>query len=326
MPVRKKITACRSLRSYPYINRSPEDKSHKRAVRLHALDNRTTRVNNQKTNTIGVIVHELQSDFIQRALIGMEEVAVDHGYDIVITHSSECMKKEIENAHTLFNQQVKGLIASLSFSTSNLHHFEPFINTGVPVVFFDRVEKTGSNGTVVIDNAGCGYIATDHLIQQGCRRIALVTSTMERNVYADRFAGFLRALDDHKIPFTEDLLIVNDISVRAGLQAAEKLIAMETKPDGLFITNDLVAAVCMRRLTEAGLRIPDDIAIVGFNNDSICSLTAPTLTTINYPGIEMGQLAAVNLFDRISGKVSCQVETAIVPAELVVRRSSLKKH
>jgi LacI family transcriptional regulator len=308
------------------ITAFPENKGRRGTARLRALYNsRVKTARHENTNIIGVIVHELQSDFITAAVSGIGEVAAGFGYEIIITHSRESMEKEVENAQALFNQQVQGVIASLSFGTSDLQHFESFLNAGVPVVFFDRVEKTGSNGTVVIDNTACGYMATDHLIQQGCKRIAIVTSTMERNVYADRFDGFIRALLHHKIPFTEELLIVNDISVQAGVEAAAKVMAMETKPDGLFITNDLVAAVCMRRLMEAGVRIPDDIAVVGFNNDSICKITVPTLTTINYPGIEMGRMAGMKLFDRLLGKPSRHFETTVVPAELVVRRSSLKK-
>jgi len=279
----------------------------------------------RKTNSIGVIVHELQSDFIKEALKGMEAVATKYGYGIVITHSQESMKKEVANAQILLDQRVDGLIASLSFGTTSLDHFQPFINRSVPVIFFDRVEKNGGNGRVVIDNVGTGYTATTHLIQQGCRRIAIVTSPLERNVYADRFKGFLNALHDHHIPFSNNLLIVNDLSAEAGVDAARQVMRMKKRPDGLFVTNDLVAATCMRTLMNAGISVPEDIAIVGFNNDSICKLTLPTITTINYPGFEMGRVAALKLLDSIMGtSVQRQIETAVVPAELIVRHSSLK--
>lgn len=279
----------------------------------------------RRTHTIGVVVHELQSDFIKAALLGMEAVATRSGYELVITHSQESMEKEVANTQMLFDQHVDGLIASLSFSTTNIDHFTTFMNSGVPVVFFDRVEKTGSNGMVVIDNVGMGYTATRHLIQQGCRRIAIVTSSLERNVYSERYKGFRNALRDHDISFTKDLLIVNDIREEAGVDAAQQIMQMKEKPDGLFITNDLVAAVCMRTLIEYGVQVPDDIAIVGFNNDAICKLTDPTITTINYPGIEMGRVAATKLINNIMGKSEkVQRDTAVIPAELIVRHSSLK--
>lgn len=277
-----------------------------------------------KTNTIGVVVHTLQSDFIKSALTGMQQEAGRLGYKMVIMHSQESMEREVANARMLLNQQVDGLIASLSFGTTTLDHFAIFAESGVPVVFFDRVDTSGKNGTVVIDNVGAGYAATHHLIQQGCRRIAIVTSSMERNVYADRYAGFRDALHEYGISFEESLLIVNDITEGAGTEAASRILAMRERPDGLFITNDLVAAACMRSLMEYGLQVPDDIAIVGFNNDPICKLTVPTITTINYPGLEMGRVAARQLINSIATDLPAFTENTIVSADLIIRHSSLK--
>lgn len=279
----------------------------------------------RRTHIIGVVVHELQSDFIKAALAGMEQMAARLGYELVITHSQESMEKEVANVDMLLEQKVDGLIASLSFGTTNLNHFKRFARIGAPVVFFDRVEKDRCNSTVVIDNIGTGYTATRHLIQQGCKRIAIVTSCLERNVYADRYKGYRNALYDYNIAFADHLLILNSIGEEAGAEAARQVMAMKESPDGLFITNDLVAAVCMRTLMEYGVRVPDDIAIVGFNNDSICKLTVPTITTINYPGLDMGRTAVAALVSNITGKdLGVRRGTAVIPANLVVRHSSLK--
>ena len=283
------------------------------------------KLRNSKTNTIGVIVHTLNSYFIKSVLMGIEQEAGRLGYEMVIMHSQECMEREVANARMLFNQQVDGLIASLSFGTTTLDHFTLFANSGIPVVFFDRVDTIGNNGTVVIDNIGAGYQATHHLIQQGCRRIAIVTSGLERNVYADRYAGFRNALNDHGITFDESMLIVSDITEEAGADAASRILAMHERPDGLFVTNDLVAASCMRSLLEYGLQVPNDIAIVGFNNDPICKLTVPSITTINYPGMEMGKVAAAQLITSIvRSDLPAFRENAIVSADLIIRHSSLK--
>lgn len=316
MPVKK--DAGRSLLKFPYVGQNAGNGKNTTAFTRR-------KVKNRKTRTIGVVVHELQSDFIKAALQGIENIANRLGYEIVITHSQESMEKEVANVQMLFDQEVDGLIASLSFGTTNLDHFKSFANKGVPVVFFDRVEKISGNGTVVIDNTGTGYAATRHLIQQGCRRIAIVTSCLERNVYADRYHGYRHALSDFDLPFTGQLLIVNDLSQEAGIEAARQILAMKERPDGLFITNDLVAAVCMHTLMDYGVQVPDDIAIVGFNNDSICKLTVPTITTINYPGMEMGQVAASSLIAKILGGSACpEPETAVVNANLIVRHSSLR--
>src|SRR4030095_13361215 len=155
---------------------------------------------------------------------------------------------------------------------------------GVPVIFFDRVEQDNNSTVVIIDNNRCGYMATKHLIDQGCKRIAHVTASLKRNVYSQRFKGYRDALFDNGIEYDERLLFVKDLSEKAGLEAAMHILQMNPMPDGAFITNDFVAAVCMRTLKENGIRIPEDIAIVGFNNDAISNLIEPTLTAINYPG------------------------------------------
>ena len=286
-------------------------------------DNKTIR--HQKTHTIGVIVHRLDSYFITSALKGIEDAVAGSGYELIVTHSQESMEKEVANARLLFDNKVVGVIASLSMGTKGLGHFKAFTNEGVPIVFFDRVAEMGESDQVVIDNTGCGYLATEHLIRQGCKRIVLITSSLERNVYAQRYEGYRTALEKYGIPFTRELLILEDPDKEAGLDAAIQIRQMSPMPDGLFITNDLAAAMCMHGLKEAGIRVPEDIAIVGFNNDPVGRLITPTLTTIDYPGYEMGRSAAVSLLDRLAGgKVVVGCKTTIIPSGLIVRKSSIK--
>lgn len=277
------------------------------------------------TNTIGVIVPRLDSYFITSALKGIREVAAGQGYELIITHSQESMEKEKANAQLLVDWQVDGVIASLSLETKGLSHFKAFMDKGTPVVFFDRVERTDHSDIVVIDNARCGFLATEHLIKQGCRRIAIISSSLERNVYMQRFKGFREALKDYTIPFTEDLFILGDGDRDGGAAVASLIMEMRTMPDGLFFTDDLAAALCMHTLKEAGIRVPEDIAIVGFNNDPLGRLVTPALTTIDYPGFEMGTTAAINLLDRLSGCHAAHCRTAVVPAALIVRGSSLRR-
>lgn len=319
------INAKKSLLDFPYKNPAAIYRIQQQSLHTGIQSGFYGRkIKKRITNTIGVLVHTLQSHFIKSALTGMEEVSGRLGYEMVIMHSQENREKEVANTQMLFDQQVDGLIASLSFGTTSLEHFKVFASKSIPVVFFDRVDTGANNRSVVIDNVGTGYAATHHLIKQGCKRIAIITSCLERNVYAGRFAGFCNALSDQDIAFDDRLLIVNDITEDAGIEAARQIMKMRNKPDGLFITNDLVAAACMRSLMEYGLQVPNDIAIVGFNNDPICKLTAPTITTINYPGMEMGKVAATQLINTIEKRDCLAQETTVVPADLIVRQSSLK--
>jgi LacI family transcriptional regulator len=320
-------TVSRGLKDHPGISKKTKKKILEAVEELGYRSNHFARnLRQQHTHTIGVLVHELNSNFITSVLAGIEKVTTAAGYDIIIAHSSESVKKEAANANNLFHKRVDGLIASLSFDTTDLEHFKPFVDKGIPVIYFDRVEQDGNNSVVIIDNTKCGYLATSHLIEQGCKKIVHVTSSLKRNVYSQRYKGYRDALFDNGIPFDESMLIVDDLSERAGIESAMKIIRMKPLPDGIFLTNDFVAAVCMRTLKEHGVNIPQDIAIVGFNNDTIGKLIEPTLTTINYPGIDIGEVAARNLVNHLKGISNIhQINTTIVNSELIVRNSSLKK-
>lgn len=319
-------TVSRGLQDHPAISKKTKKKIFDMVDAMGYRTNHFARnLRKQHTKTIGVLVHELNSNFITSVLAGIEKVTAEEGYDIIIAHSSESFSKEAANAKNLFDKRVDGLIASLAFDTTNLEHFKPFTDKGVPILFFDRVEQDGNNTVVIIDNAKCGYVATQHLIEQGCKRIAHITSSLKRNVYSQRYKGYKDALFDNGIGFDESLLLVGDLSEKSGIDSAMKILKMNPMPDGAFITNDFVAAVCMRTLKEHGISIPDDIAIVGFNNDAIGHLIEPQLTTINYPGNDVGEIAARNLINHLKGISNIhQTNTIIVRSDLIIRKSSLK--
>ncbi|MFI5133982.1 MAG: LacI family DNA-binding transcriptional regulator, partial [Chitinophagales bacterium] len=320
-------TVSRALKDDPVVSKKTRKKIFELAEKMGYRSNHfASNLRRQRTNTIGIIIHELNSNFITSVLAGVEKITAEAGYDLIIAHSSESHAKEAANAKNLFHKRVDGLIASLSFDTNDLEHFRRYVDKGVPVIFFDRVEQNGENTVVVIDNYKCGYQATRHLIEQGCKRIAHVTSSLKRNVYSQRYKGYRDALFDHGILFDESLLIVNDLSEKAGVESATEIMRMDPLPDGVFITNDFVAAVCMRTFKEFDLAVPDDIAVVGFNNDAIGKLIEPALTTIDYPGKDMGEIVARALVNHLQGISDIHLtNTIIVHSDLIIRRSSLKK-
>lgn len=320
-------TVSRALKNDPVVSKPTKKKIFDLATKMGYRTNHFARnLRNQTTNTIGVIMHELNSNFMTSVLAGIEKVTTSAGYDLIIAHSSESFTKEIANARNLFDKRVDGLIASLSFDTKNLDHYKPFKEKNVPVIFFDRVEQEGSNTVVIIDNYKCGYQATEHLINEGCKKIVHITSSLKRNVYSQRFKGYKDSLADSGISFDEDLVIINDLSESAAIESAMQILKMDPLPDGVFITNDFVAAVVMRTLKEKGIKIPEQIAIVGFNNDAICTLVEPALSTINYPGIDVGEVAARNLINHLKGIGNIQnTNTIIIRSNLIIRKSSLKK-
>lgn len=320
-------TISRGLNDNASINKNTRKKIQDTARELGYRHNTfASSLRKQKTNTIGVIIHELNSNFITSVLSGIEKVTAENGYDLLIAHSSESFEKEEANSLNLFHKRVDGLLASLAFDTEGLEHFKHFEDKGIPVIFFDRVEENIENTKVIIDNYKCGYQATQHLIEQGCKRIVMVTASLKRNVYAQRYKGYKDALYDNNIKLNDKLVLVKDLSEQCSVEAANEILAMDPRPDGAFITNDFSAAVCMQTLKEHGVKIPQDIAVVGFNNDAICKLIEPQLTTIQYPGNEMGEIAARNLINHLKGISNIKhTNTIVVRSELIIRKSSLRK-
>ncbi|BAV09540.1 transcriptional regulator, LacI family [Filimonas lacunae] len=320
-------TVSRGLKDHPAISHATKKRIQDAAREMgYRSNNFASNLRRQKTNTIGVMVHELNSSFITSVLSGIEKITTAAEYDIIIAHSSEDYKKEVANASNLFHKRVDGLITSLAYNTEKLDHFQPFIQKGIPLIFFDRVEPQYPGTKIVIDNFKAAHEITSHLIQQGCKRIVHIAGSLKRNVYSDRLKGYFKALTDHKIKPDETLVIENDLSEAASVEAAQKILAMNPLPDAVFVSNDFAAVVCMQTLKEKGIRIPQDMAFAGFNNDAIGRYAEPRLTTINYPGVKMGEIVASHMISHLNGQTNImQTSTVIIKSELIARESSLKK-
>ena len=320
-------TVSRALKNNPEISIATRKKINALAEKLGYRHNTfASSLRLQTTNTIGVIVHELNSHFIVSVLAGIEKVATEAKYNLIIGHSSETTKLEIANANNFFHKRVDGLLASLAYDTDDLSHFQVFKAKKIPVVFFDRVYESEEGTKVIIDNSKAAYQATMHLVEQGCKRIVHVTGNLKRNVYAKRLEGYKQALSDAKLPSKKEYLIVNELDEEDGVEAAKQILKMKPLPDGIFITKDLCAAVCMQTLKDAGIRIPEDIAIAGFNNDVISRIVQPKLTTIDYPGFQVGEIACRQLINHLRGVDDANLtKTIYVKSSLIVRESSLRK-
>lgn len=320
-------TVSRALKDHPAVKKPTKKKIMDAAKEMGYRTNTfASNLRTKQTNTIGVILHELNSNFITSVLAGIEKVTTEAGYDLIIAHSSENYKKEVANAHNLFHKRVDGLIASLSFETKDLEHFQNFVNKKIPIVFFDRVDEKSDHISVIIDNYKSGYMATQHLIEQGCKKIAIVTASLIRNVYSERHRGYQDALKNNNIAPDKNLILVSDLSEESAVASAKEVMKMNPMPDGAFVTNDFSAAVFIRTLKENGIRVPQDIAVVGFNNDAIGKLIEPSLSTIQYPGQEMGEIVGHTLVNHLKGTSDIHsTKTIIIRSELIIRESSVKK-
>ncbi len=321
-------TVSRGLKQNPMISKSTTKKILEAARSLGYQSNTfASSLRSRQTHTLGVLVPRLNSYFMSSVLAGMENAANRAGYNLIIAQSLEDVDKEKANAATMFNKRVDGLMISLSYNTQDIKHLDAFFKRKIPVVFFDRIQQHPESTSVVIDNRRAAYTITEHLIQQGCKRIMHLGGNLARNVYYDRFEGYKKALTDNGLVFNDNLLITSTLSEEAGIEAGRAILNMEPKdrPDAVFAANDTPAVFCMLVLKESGLRIPEDIAIAGFNNDPISRVIDPNLTTVDYSGNVMGDTTANTLVSHLKGLLSLNITKQItLRSDLVIRNSSLK--
>lgn len=320
-------TVSRGLKDHATVNKSTRKKIQDLARQLGYRSNTfASSLRKKRTNTIGVIIPRLSSFFMSNVLAGMEHIANTEGYNLIISQSHETLSKEIANVETMFNNRVDGLLVSLSGETENLDHFEHFIRKGIPVIFFDRIREHSQCMGIVIDNYKAAYEATKHLLDNGYRRIMHICGNTNTLVYAERLRGYKQALTNYKIAFDPKLVITKNMTEDAGIEAARHILNMKHRPDAVFSANDDCAVYCMKTLKQSGLKIPDDIAFVGFNNDPMSKVVEPNLTTVNYPGYAMGEAATTQLINHLNGVTNITTTNIIIlRSELIIRESSRKK-
>jgi LacI family transcriptional regulator len=318
-------TVSRGLKDNPYVKRDTKKKISAKAREMGYQRNKfASNLRQNRTNTLGVLVPKLNSYFMATAIAGIEKITNQYGYDLIISQSQESGKKEIVSLATLFNSRVDGLLVSLSFDTKNLDPFKIFFSKGIPVVFFDRVYECQGCMSIIIDNYKAGYEATSHLIAQGCKRIVHLGGNLLRNVYSDRFRGYKQALADYGVEFDQKLVIISDLTEQSGRETAHRILNMENRPDGIFTANDTTAVAAMCELKQAGIRIPEEIAVVGFNDEPISRVIQPNLTTIHYPAMEVGEIAASSMINRLNNTQAVSLSTIVLEHSLIIRQSTLR--
>ncbi|MGI6322875.1 MAG: LacI family DNA-binding transcriptional regulator [Bacteroidales bacterium] len=319
-------TVSRALKNHPHISSATKKKILACASEMGYRHNKfASNLRQKRTNTIGVVVPKLKSYFMASVLSGIEKETSRNGYGLIITQSQESWEKEIVCINTLFNSSVDGLLVSLASDTENANHFKSFFNRGIPIVFFDRVMDCNGCVNVVIDNYKAGYELTSHLISRGCRKIMHLGGNMLRNVYYERFRGYRQALIDNNIEFDNKMLVVGDMSNKTGIDLVNSILKMKHRPDGIFTSNDTTGVTIILELQKAGIRVPDEIAVAGFNNEPVSQYVTPNLTTVDYPAREMGELAIKMLLNKLNDPQDQNLNTVILNHKLIIRQSSLKE-
>ena len=282
---------------------------------------------NKKTKTIGIIIPEIVHHFFATVISGIEQVANENGYNVIVCLSDESFDKEVINMEMLANGSTDGFIMSLSKETEqkkDFHHIVEVINQGMPVVMFDRVTNDVLCDKVIIDDQLAAYDAVEFLIKNGFKNIALVTTVDYVSVGKLRTDGYINALSDHDLAIDENLIVkIEDIENCAS--KIEKLL-LENKPDAIFAVNELFAVTTIKLANKMGLKVPDDISVIGFTDGIISQYSTPTITTVSQNGIKMGGRAAKMLIERLEmeeqEEENEQYRTELIDTHLVEREST----
>lgn len=317
-------TVSRALNDHPDINANTKIMVNKIAKEIGYVPNPIARgLRKNKTTTIGVIVPEIKHDFFSSAISGIEDIAYQSGYTIILCQSNESYEREVLNTRMLIQQRVAGIIVSISQTTKDGSHFKELIEHGVPLVFFDRVCPDVNAHKVVIDDENSAYEAVSYLIKKGYKNIAHLAGPTDLDICANRYRGYTRALQAGNISSNNELVIFGGLHEQDGYNSMSILLDQSKKIDAVFAVNDPVAIGAFQKIKEAGLKIPDDIGIIGFSNNKITGLIDPKLTTVDQPSYSMGKKAAEILIELIKNENKKILPiTEILAANLIVREST----
>lgn len=319
-------TVSRALKDHPDINTDTKKAVNELASKLKYRPNAVAlSLKNSRSNTIGVIIPEIVHYFFSSVISGIDDVAAQKGFTVIICQSNENYDREVANARTLLSHRVDGVLVSVSKETHSFDHLVELQEGGIPIVFFDRIAPEISADQVITNDMEASYKATRHLIEVGRKRIAHFAGPQNLMIGHDRLQGYLNALTEAGLPIDNHLIVEADTYEKAR-NAMIGMIDADNIPDGIFAVNDLTAIGAMQTIQKKGYKIPDDISIVGFSDGLFSGITDPNLTSVDQHGYEMGTTAAEMLFHRILSTATEYIpEIKVLTADLIVRGSSLKE-
>jgi LacI family transcriptional regulator len=283
----------------------------------------------QKSHSIGVVVCEVANTYFSQAINGIESIAYNRGYHVIITQTHESFDRECTNVKHLLSRHVDGLLVSISAESTDTSQYQYLHEKGFPIVFFDRVAADVNTHKVIANNFQGSFDAAELLINTGFRKIAHITNSNNLLISRDRFSGFKAALDKHNLDFKPGYLkhcnhggmIQDEVEF-----AIKELLNMDEPPEAIFVGSDRLTISCMHILKKLGVKVPDDIAIVGFTNSDVAELFDPPLTVVRQPAFQIGQLATEMLIKTIESKWPVEeFTTELVETELIARASSQKR-
>jgi LacI family transcriptional regulator len=322
-------TVSRALKDHPDISNSTKKAVKELAEKWDYEPNSIAlSLRSQKSNIIGVVVPQLVHHFFSTVISGIEDVAYEAGYNVMICQSNEKYEREVADIKALVSSRAEGLIVSFSKETKDFSHFQKLQKRGAPLVFFDRISEEMDTHSVIVDDFGGAFKATEHLIQLGCKRIAHLGGPDNLMISQNRLDGYIEALEQNKMKVDKSLIInceAGESEMEAGEVKMKELLKLKKRPDAVFANNDMAAIGAIRAIQQAGLNVPKDIAVIGYSDWPVASLMTPSLSSVAQPGYEMGKVAAEILINQIKNPGGeFDLDSKILETKVIVRDSTTK--
>lgn len=281
------------------------------------------------SKSIGIVVSTIDNQFFSQVINGIESVAYEAGFNVIMTQTHESYDLEVKNVGHLTHRSIDGLLISLSTETKDIEHLQRLHRQGLPIVFFDRITDEIDTHKVISDNFKGGYDATRHLLDAGYTRIAHITSPPNISITRERFAGYSKALEEAGIAIPNEYIKhcphggrdIGEIE-----KALNELLSLDNRPDAILTTSDRITTITLYLLNKLGIKIPEEIALIGFTNTLLADVLNPSLSSVYQPGFEMGQKATEMLLNLILSKRPVyEFETVVLPTQLITRKSTAPK-
>lgn len=278
----------------------------------------------KRSLTIGIVVPEFLNDFFPEVIIGAQEILFDKGYQVLITQSNENFETELSNIKALEDSMVDGIIISQSSETKNVAYYQNLINSGFPIVFFNRVCNEITSSKILFNDYKWAFFATEHLINQGYSNIYHLKGKESVSLTNDRLRGFVDAHNKHKLTITKEQIVPTGFDIEDGKRVADEIITSGKIPDAIFASNDTAAIGAMQIFKKRGFKIPDDIAFVGFTESRLGAIIDPPLTSVLQPAKEIGRQAARLVLEQIENPLTFKPQIIVLNGQLNIRESSIK--
>lgn len=319
-------TVSRALHGHADINPETRQAILDMAVQLDYQPNQLAyNLVKSRTNTIGMIVPEFHNRFFPNVIMGAHQVLTEQGYNLTIMQSNESFVVEVANTKAMLANRIDGLLISLTQETNSFEHLQVFEKRGIPLVLFNRVCDDVHAPKVVVNDFEAAFMAVEHLIKNGYERIAHLGGPLNLLVSRERMKGYRAAMEKYGKPVEEELVIQGMLSQQKARIYGKYLLDLENRPDAIFAVNDSAAIEIMLMAKEKGIRVPDELGVVGFSDNPESAYIGPGLTTVRQPTIEIGKTTARWILQMIDDEEEfSDSEERILKTELIVRGSSLR--